>query len=164
MSPIAHRGATADPAPPHRRHLVMILNVALAALVSACGLLQQTEFGPDDELSDDRIGFLRGIGVLEEGETVRYFSSSLTFAESGNFVTDRGVGAYWLEGAGEQQSVETARFDEVASATLTYGSGQTPHDILITRLDGSQFHLYVSSDTEFVDAFSAEIQQHLTGP
>lgn len=142
----------------------LLLAIAFAAAIAStagCALLEQKTFEPGDGLSPDQLSYLVGINAISEGESVQYFSSNLTFEESGNFVTDQGVGSYWLTGNEAEQRLDRARFDEIDSTTLTPGSATNASDILITLTDGSQFHVYVSADADYVDRFHAEIERRV---
>lgn len=54
-------------------------------------------------LSVGELTYLRGVGLLDQGETVHRFYSNFTFWKADSFFTDRRMAQYWLTGDDKRQ-------------------------------------------------------------
>ncbi|MDO7847419.1 hypothetical protein Q5H92_13700 [Hymenobacter sp. M29] len=67
-------------------------------------------------LSPNEVAFLRGTGLLDNGETVHLFYSNFTFRKAGSFFTDRRMAHYWLDGRDPgQHQREYAFYPDIAA-------------------------------------------------
>ncbi len=88
---------------------------------------------------------LKSINLLEEGETVLFFSSNMTTSTSGNFFTNKRVATYWIyKGRNDINSSYYKDVEDIAFETGTDPYISDLHKITISVSDGSQFTLYLS--------------------
>lgn len=132
------------------------IGLIVLALVG-CAPRSETGLSPDQER------YLVEIGMIVEGEHVRFFASSLDLERSGDFFTDRSIGHYWMPEDPTERVLERAPFERVTDVELTLLDSWTfDHFVTVTRTDGTAFRVYVTDDdgfaTRFFEALQAELE------
>lgn len=148
-------------------NLRSIVAIALFMPLFSFQVLQQTPLIPSSNIISETsimkydMKYLYRQNVLPTDETIQYFYSEALFSlrDDGNGFTNKRVFSYWQDDTNGFQS-EIAIFQDVKHITAKYADSESDNTIVtITRDDGSQFELFISSyddeDKEFVQKLKA---------
>lgn len=131
--------------------------VALAGLLALSGCAgERTSTGLSD--ADERK--LVALGVIDEGEHVRFFDSSgMAIEEAGNYFTDIRVGSYWKPKDPTEARKQSALLKDVTDVHLTIldDSWTRANHITVTTAQGATFKVYVTDDKAFATRFNGEL-------
>jgi hypothetical protein len=131
--------------------------VLLIFLLTGCG-----GYRSSSGVSRADRSYLTEIGLLDPGEKVLFFSSSMTVKTSGNFFTDRRVASYWLYGDDqEKRRKSSATYAEVADISIRYSDDpywSEAHDVTVTLTNATAFHVYLSGNRRFAERFFRSLQ------
>jgi hypothetical protein len=108
------------------------------------------------ELSETDRDYIKGLGLLDENETIILFDGQSDFKTSGNFFTDKRIASYWIDKRDHtRSSVDFGLYSEIdtiltkdLSNALTYASY-----LEIVKRDGKTFKVYVDGDSAKVRTF-----------
>lgn len=125
-------------------------------------LLSCTEHKTEKNLTTREINFIRELIPLDNAENILIFESNGGFdgiKQSGNFMTESRVIAYWIENG--KKEIHSARFldevDSIATTDLiskpTYASYAT-----VFKHDGTTFKVYVDADSARTYQFFNRLQ------
>ena len=106
-------------------------------------------------LSKKMIKRLKGMQLLDEGETVLQFYTNYKKKITGNFVTDRRVAAYWIDARNKANDVISfAYYGNISQLAPYYKSVHTtmPY-LLVTTKDRKLFKVYVDGNEKTVKTF-----------
>ncbi len=98
--------------------------------------------------------------IIKPNEELSHFYSSayLFWSADGNGITDKSVFSYWRESQALQ--LEKATYDEISNIETKWGEDDEETLITITRKDGSDFFLYVSSIADKDHEFDQQLRQN----
>lgn len=109
-------------------------------------------------LSPDELAFIRGVGLLDPGETVHRFYSNFTLRKAGSFFTDKRMASYWLDGRDTRQHRrEYAFYSDIAAVDLVFHVPDFDCPYLqVRRKDQTTFRICVDGSQEQVQQFYQE--------
>ncbi|RAV99964.1 hypothetical protein DQQ10_15485 [Pseudochryseolinea flava] len=108
------------------------------------------------ELSTADMKYIKGLGLLDDDETLILFDGQSDFKTSGNFFTDKRIASYWIDKRDETKSsrdfglysdIDTILTKDL-SRSLTYASY-----LEVVMHDGRTFKVYVDGDSIEVRRF-----------
>lgn len=122
--------------------LIILLSILLLS-ESSCIFEDRNEH----TLSKSDLSYLRKLGVLGGGEKIEMFESNAGFKRSGNFITDKRIASYWIDGKKDEiHSAEYSKIDSIKmvdrTRTWTYSSY-----LEIYHAQGNMFEVYVDADS-----------------
>ncbi|WP_133259666.1 hypothetical protein [Pseudochryseolinea flava] len=100
--------------------------------------------------------YIKGLGLLDDDETLILFDGQSDFKTSGNFFTDKRIASYWIDKRDETKSsrdfglysdIDTILTKDL-SRSLTYASY-----LEVVMHDGRTFKVYVDGDSIEVRRF-----------
>ncbi|MEL6353990.1 MAG: hypothetical protein AAFR58_19870 [Cyanobacteria bacterium J06627_28] len=142
--------------------ILLFLSAALSAILSATFLGGCSSYYSSSGLTDAEEDYLTEIDLLDNNEDVLFFSSGLGIKQEGNFFTDKRVATYWIEPERPHREKRvSADYSEIADISIAYSSNSLyAHKITVTRIDGSQFPVYIGFRRAIAqDFFEALIKQ-----
>lgn len=109
-------------------------------------------------LSADEVSFIRGVGLLNPGETIHRFYSNSTFRTAGSFYTDQRMAHYWLEGKDtSQHQREYAFYPEIVAVDPVFHVPDFDCPYLqIRKKDQTSFRMYLEGSPEQMQMFYQE--------
>ena len=131
---------------------IILITVISATISVSCNRSPRDGKG----LSKSEKEYIRGLGLLEENETIFLFDGQSGFETSGNFFTDKRIATYWIDKRDEDKSsIDFAFYNEIdtiltkdLSRALTYASYME-----VVKNDGKTFKVYVDGDSTEVQTF-----------
>lgn len=136
---------------PGRLVLAVVALFALGACSAVFGSVES-----EDGLSESQERYLVKIGMIDEGEGIRYFTSGgLSFEESGHLFTDVRVGAYWLpDHAPEEDRVESLLLKDVRAIEFTDSDAWSHADYVTVKPEkGESLRVYLPGSEGFSERF-----------
>lgn len=132
-----------------RHTLTLLIGIPLIALTlaSESSLLPSDKVVTQEGIMTHDMKFLYRKKIIPADEKINYFYSSGTFTvrDDGNGFTDNRVFSYWLDDNDRFKS-EIAPFDRVKDIKVEFAKDSDFDTIItITRLDNSDFMLFVSA-------------------
>lgn len=121
------------------------------AIISSLNVIPSTQVVDGERLPEWHKAFMLEVGALEEGEAIEYFYSAglWSLKEDGNYVTDLSVGSYWKDPVDRTFHVDVAKYPEISDISISYSDSFWEDTIAtITRVDGSEFELYISNEMD----------------
>jgi hypothetical protein len=82
----------------------------------------------------------------------------MSFATDGNILTDRRVISYWTDPTTDEFLVESATLSEIAGMQVYKGDFLTNTILILTRLDGTNFQILLSTEAQGDDPFISELK------
>ncbi len=147
--------------------VVLLMSPLMVVSVgSSLHLMPATQVVEGERLWSWQTDFLRGEGLLDEGETVEYFYSEafLSIREAGNLVTDQGVVAYFRDPDSGEYLGGYAYYEDVVSVHAAYSDDPLEHTVIaVTDVDGAIFELLASNEGGGDKVFVAGIRRHFPG-
>jgi hypothetical protein len=131
-----------------------VLAVVTVFGLSACSAVLDTV--ESEDLPADRENYLVRIGMIENGENVRFFTSGgVSFEEAGHLFTDVRVGSYWLpDHAHEEDKLESILLADVTSIEFTDLDTWTYADyVTVTPAKGPAMKVYLPGSDGFPERF-----------
>ncbi len=146
--------------------------LALAGLVAIgvaaeMGYLPPTAVVERAKLRTSVVELLREHGILEPGETVRYYYSTgfLSYLEDGNIVTDRRVISYWQPLGETAIEVAAATYAEIADVAVDWGDSFLDDTVITVTLRedengiAGEIELWASTEDGGDKKFHAELER-----
>ncbi|MEC8428308.1 MAG: hypothetical protein VXZ35_07775, partial [Pseudomonadota bacterium] len=132
-----------------RHFLLVVLSLPLCVLSvgSEIGLLPNDAVIKGSRLLSHDLQFMQRKGIIKANDHIEYFYSDALFfiQEDGNGFTERHVFSYWKEGGSPVQQ-ELAEYKDIEKIDVNWGSNIAENStVTITRKDGSEFLLFVST-------------------
>lgn len=144
-----------------------IISVILFLPLLGFSVAQETPFLPSDavisqnEIMQHDMKYLYRQNVVPADETIHYFYSDafLTIRDDGNGFTDKRVFSYWQDDNDGFQ-MEKVAFNDIKDISIKYAETDEENTIItVTRLDDTNFTLFVSAvdkgDKLFIDKLQA---------
>jgi len=134
----------------HFRHTIavlMFLPLLGLTLVSESSLLPNDAVVTQADIMTSDMKFLHRKKIVPPEEKINYFYSDafLTIRDDGNGFTDKRIFSYWLDENDQFQS-EMVSFEKVKDIKVEYAEDPDSNTIItVTRLDNSDFMLFVSA-------------------
>ena len=132
-----------------KRFLLCFLSAAF--LLGGC-----SSYYSSSGLTDTDAAYLTDIDLLGSNENVLFFSSGLGIKQEGNFFTDKRVATYWIDPQRPHKEKRvSADYSEIADISIEYSSNSLyAHKITVTRIDSSQFPVYIGFKQAMAQDFS----------
>lgn len=108
----------------------------------------------NDSLSAEDIKFIKGLGLLEDGEKIIRFYSEYKKRVAGNFYTNKRIAEYWIdENTDSKNQKNSVLYKDVAKLEPNYNPGLTYSKyVLVTKSDGGTFKVCMDgTKTEMED-------------
>ena len=140
----------------------VLFGLACLILLVSCG--SKTITG--DKLSKADIDYIKGLGLLDDNETIILFDTQGGFdgiQVSGNFFTNIRIASYWVDSEDKNKtSINFAFYKDIdtiiatpLTTSLTYASYLT-----VKRKDSKEFKVYIDGDsTEIWNFFNQAIAE-----
>jgi hypothetical protein len=138
----------------------MFLSVLALGLALELGYFPDTVAVEKEDFPDHALRTLREAGIVADGEDVLYFygGGMFDYLEDGNLFTDRRVVSYWSQGG--EVVIEAASYAEVADISADYSDNMwVDSEVTVTRSDGTEFLLVVSTDEGGDRAFVRSLER-----
>ncbi|WP_281559989.1 DUF3857 domain-containing protein [Thalassomonas sp. RHCl1] len=148
-------------------HFRSIVSIALFLPLWVITLAEESHLTPsssvvtEDGIMSRDMNFLYRQKILPMNEKINYFYSDALFSirDDGNGFTDQRVFSYWLDESDKLQK-EIVTFDQIKDIEVKYAKDELSNTIItITRLDDSNFMLFVAAEEKgdrlFVDELKA---------
>ena len=108
------------------------------------------------ELSTADREYIKGLGLLDDNETIILFDQQSDFKTSGNFFTDKRLASYWIDKRDKtKSSADFSLYSDIdtiltkdLTRSLTYSSY-----LEVVMHDGGTFKVYVDGDSTEVRTF-----------
>jgi hypothetical protein len=115
------------------------------------------------KLSKDDVSYIRSLGLLEEGEEIKTFSSSLNIRTSGNFFTNKRIASYWqFEKSPRNNYIKSAKYDEIKTIKVEYGDNlELSHSLIVNLKDGTSFNVYFDCNIKEIEEISVEVTKFI---
>tara|TARA_B100000678_G_scaffold121982_1_gene102042 strand:- start:541 stop:963 length:423 start_codon:yes stop_codon:yes gene_type:complete len=123
--------------------------VLLLCLLTSCSFLQR------NDLSEEDISYMEGLGLLDKSEQIIWFDSQLSVKKSGNFLSDKRLASYFLGGNEQDNFKQSAYLNEIDSINLSNKSETVTYSsyIEVFKKDGEVFKVYIDKDSTEVGAY-----------
>ena len=125
----------------------------LALLLLSCNRIET-----GTSLSPGELVFIRGTGLLDEGEAIHQFYSNFTLQKAGSFFTDKRMARYWLDGRDTgQHRREYALYRDITAVdpVFTVPDFGSPN-LQVRRKDQTTFRLYMDGSPGEMQLFYQE--------
>lgn len=145
---------------------IKIIHISLLLLGIIMNLTSCSTHPTEKELDQSDLNFIQNIGLLEQGEEIELFSCNGGFSgieQSGNFISDRRIAGYWIEG--EEKEIHSAFFANDIDSIQTFDrSSALTHasSIRVFKSDKSQFEIFIDGDNDRVNAFFTKARNNLS--
>ena len=121
-----------------KKNILLIIIIAFAS----CGFF-------NTELNEKGIEYIKSQGLLDDDENIIWYVSLLDVKSSGNFLTNKRISSYWLDGSTKDNNykhfVYLKEIDSITledlSQTLTYSS------YINVYSKGKNFKVYLDNDS-----------------
>jgi hypothetical protein len=130
-----------------------LYTISVAFCILSCNHI---ETGKTLKKSD--VDFIKGIGLLDEGEEIYKFYSEFKNKNAGNFFTDKWMAHYWIDDSNKQKTMlSSAFYSEIVSIDTVYYAGATycPY-MLVNKTDKTQFKVCAEGKRVEVKQFFEE--------
>jgi hypothetical protein len=146
----------------HARHFSLPLFYLAFIFISYGGelyLTPSTQVISGDKIWQHDIKTMTRQRIIKPNEKITLFYSAayLFWGADGNGLTNEGVFSYWRESQSLQ--LEKATYDEISNIDTKWGEDDEETIITITRHDGSDFYLYLSSIEDGDHQFDEQLRQ-----
>lgn len=133
-----------------KNKLLLLLTLSVVLLPS-CNFRSKTE----SNLTQDDLNYINSIIPLDEDENIEMFDSQGGFKGvegSGNFYTNKRIGAYWIDGKDDQ--INSAKYEEIDSIkTVDKVQAVTFASYLDVYSSKGNFKVYIDADSSRTWAF-----------
>jgi len=109
-------------------------------------------------LTNDDIKYIQSLGLLDRDEKIHRFYSEFKKRNAGSFFTDKRIAKYWIDEREEDRNeLSFAFYPDIKSIDTVYYAGLTycPY-MRVTKLDSTQFDVYVDGKREEIKYFFEE--------
>jgi len=125
---------------------IFTISILGMILLNSCKLGDRTE----SNLSNEDIGFIKGIISLDEDENIQMFETNgglKGFKTSGNFITNKQIATYWIDGRNDEiHSIKYKEIDSLKTVDRTRAVTYASY-IEIYSSNQNNFKVYVDADS-----------------
>lgn len=115
-----------------------------------------------EDLSSEDLSYLKSLGLLEDGEEIMIFSSSLSMKSSGNFFTDKRIASYWqYDKTPKDNYIKSAKYYEISSIDAKYGGARYAPKLIVNLKNNTSFEVYFDCENEQIDQIHIEVSKYL---